>query len=247
VLELEKYLLFTGCAASSLLPHLRDLWLRLLRRILGETEIYDECCGLPLILIGNTKKAHEWFDTKLRRLLRGKTVVTGCPSCYRMLKQYVPEKLDIDPEYNTKHIVELIYESIRDNKISLSNEVKLRVTYHDPCELSRHMGLTEEPRSILRSIPGLEYVEMKLNRERSTCCGGGGLMRYLYPKVSQEITIMKLRNEVLPLNVDAIVTACPFCEYILSDAIKFLGSDNSPKIIDISELILWAMGDDNEY
>ena len=244
---LREYLLFPGCAATSLVPHLADMWLRLLRRLLDKVDIYEVCCGLPLLLMGDVDGAAEWFDENLRQILEGKIVITGCPSCYRMLKQHIVEKLGENPKYEVKHIVEVIHEKIISKNIGLHSRAKLKVTYHDPCELSRHMGITELPRETIRKISGISYVEMDQNRERATCCGGGGLMRLLYPRVSQEIAITKIRREILPLNVDAIVTACPFCEYTLAEAIKSLNLEGKLRVFDIAELILYVLGEDNGH
>ena len=239
-----RYLFFPGCAATSLLPKLKNTWHRILLRTVGEVEIYDKCCGLPLILTGSIDKAKKWFKENVLDSLSGKNVVTGCPSCYRMLKQYVIEKLNIDPNYNVMHIAELIYQALERGKIRLEKEIGLRITYHDPCELSRHMKIADIPRRILESIPGLEIVEMEMNREYATCCGGGGLMRYLYPSVSHEISVMKIKNEILPLKVDAVVSACPFCEYILGEAISSMNLNDKLVILDIAEIALLAMGED---
>ena len=71
------------------------------------------------------------------------------------------------------HATEYLAELIREKKI-VPNELEETVTYHDPCDLGRNSGVFEAPREIIRSIPGIEFVEMPTNRAAATCCGGGG-------------------------------------------------------------------------
>jgi len=72
-------------------------------------------------------------------------------------------------------------------------------------------GIYEEPREILGMIPGIELVEMELNREEVTCCGGGGLLKVSFPFLSARLAREKLEREVTPLGIDTLVTSCPFC------------------------------------
>ena len=69
-------------------------------------------------------------------------------------------------------------------------------------------------------------------------------MRSVLPKLSQEVAISKILSEVLPLGVSGIVTACPFCEYVLSDAIHIMGNEKTLRVFDISDIVLMALGVD---
>lgn len=222
-------------------------WMQILEKVAANIETCNICCGLPLLVSGDFDGAREWFNENLKPIVKDKVIVTGCPSCYRMLKKCVVEVLGIEPDFDVKHIMEIVLEAMSQKKIMFIKEPQLKVTYHDPCELSRHMSITELPREILRKVPGVELIEMRLNREKATCCGGGGLMRLFFPQVSQEIATEKIKNEVVPLNVEAIVTACPLCEYILGEAIKDLGLKDKLKVLDLAELVLLASGEFGEY
>jgi len=235
--------LFLGCAVLDLVPELRDVLLNLLLRLYENVSVIGrgKCCGMPFLIAGNIKDAMS-NGLELSMLLNTyDLIITGCPSCYRMFLYFYP-LLNIKLRTEVKHIVQVIYEALKNGIITLSESIDIKVTYHDPCELARHMDILEEPRYILGRIPGLKLVELPLHGKLSTCCGGGGMMRLLYPKVSQEIAVAKILNEVVPLNVSAIVTACPFCRFVLKDAIRAIGNDDTLKVFDISELVLMSMG-----
>jgi Fe-S oxidoreductase len=85
--------------------------------------------------------------------------------------------------------------------------LKLKVTYHDPCLLKRGLGITEEPRQLLRCVPELEFLEMP---ESDYCCGGGGGLRLTNFEMAKRILKRKM-SFMKDMHVDAIVTCCPTC------------------------------------
>src|SRR3974390_528452 len=109
-------------------------------------------------------------------------------------------------------------------------------TYHDPCYLGRHNQVYEAPRQVLDAIPGLKRVEMKRSRDRSFCCGGGGLMLFYEPKEEERIGVKRVRMAV-EAGANVIVTACPFCMVNIEDAIKVAGLEGKMTAIDLTELV----------
>ncbi len=236
--------LFLGCAIADLVPPLRDLLLLLLSSLYDHVEVIGrgKCCGMPFLMTGKLGEALVQA-AKIASILNAYTlVVTGCPSCYRMLAYFYPKLFNIKIKPTVKHVVQVLADAISNGMIELTRSVNMVVTYHDSCELARHMDIIEEPRKILRSIPGLKFVELERHGKLSTCCGGGGMMRLMYPKISQEIAIKKIIDEVLPLGVSAVVTSCPFCYLVLKDAIDSIKNNNGLRVMDIVELVLTAMG-----
>ena len=108
------------------------------------------------------------------------------------------------------------------------------ITYHDPCYLGRHNNMFDTPRNLLRSIPGLEIVEMERSRARSFCCGGGGGHAWMDEPVGRRINQMRM-EEAMKTGAEVIGLACPFCLQMMEDAITSL--DSSMKAMDLSELI----------
>lgn len=137
-----------------------------------------------------------------------------------------------------EHISELIYRLIRAGKLKLNpveNENSV-YAYHDPCYLGRHNQIYDDPRSVLDAIPGLKRVEMTRLRDRSFCCGGGGLMLFYEPKEDQRMGVLRVRMAA-EAGATVIVTACPFCMTNIEDAIKVAGLEGKMSVIDLTELV----------
>ena len=108
-------------------------------------------------------------------------------------------------------------------------------TYHDPCYLGRHNSLYDVPRQVLDAIPGLQRVEMERCRDRSFCCGGGGLMLF-YEPVEEARMGQKRVQMAKDAGADVIVTACPFCLANIEDAIKTSGLEGQMRVMDLAEV-----------
>ena len=112
----------------------------------------------------------------------------------------------------------------------------MKVTYHDPCHLGRHLsdaGVYEPPRNILKSIPGIELVEMERIRENSWCCGAGASVSQVNPDFAMWTANERLK-EAKATGATALVTSCPWCERNFKDAIKEYGQEI--EIYDIAEI-----------
>ena len=172
-------------------------------------------------------------NTKLISEAGVKKIVTADPHAYNALKNdYVglPE---------VEHISQVIARFLSEGKIKLkpfSREGKI-FTYHDPCYLGRHNGLYDIPRKVIDSIDGLQRVEMgKRCRDRSFCCGGGGL--YLFYEPVEDKRMGQVRVEMAAeAGADVIITACPFCMINLEDAVKTSGLEGKIEVIDLVELV----------
>jgi len=159
-------------------------------------------------------------------------IVTSDPHAMNALKN---DYTEIPP---VEHISQTIARELKAGKIQLKTveDPAAVYTYHDPCYLGRHNGIYDIPREVIDAIPGIRRVDMQKCRDRSFCCGGGGLMLYYEP--IEETRMGKLRVEMAKsAGATVIVTACPFCMVNIEDAIKTSGLEGQMQVIDIVELI----------
>ena len=136
-----------------------------------------------------------------------------------------------------EHISQLIAHEVKEGKIQfhpVDDESKV-YAYHDPCYLGRHNQVYEDPRDVLDAIPGLKRVEMKRSKDRSFCCGGGGLMLFYEPKEEQRMGVLRVKMAA-EAGANVIVTACPFCMANIEDAIKVAGLEGKMSVTDLAEL-----------
>ncbi|NPA96344.1 MAG: 2Fe-2S iron-sulfur cluster binding domain-containing protein [Crenarchaeota archaeon] len=234
-----KVLLFAGCMASYVDRESAVALGKILEAcgirytVLGSDEL---CCGMPLYLAGALEEARDVArrNTEIFRKLGVETVVTPCPSCYRMFKSLYP-KLGVELEnVEVVHAVQLVAELINKGVLRIDKRVDTAVTYHDPCDLGRHEGVFEEPRAVIEAC-AREFIEMRRRKMYAQCCGAGGNVRISNPELSIRIGVDRVRRD-LPPGVTAIVHACPTCKVQLSEACQRVGIE--VRNISIQELVL---------
>jgi len=161
-----------------------------------------------------------------------KRIVTADPHAYNALRH---DYKDLPP---VEHISQVVAREVKAGKIEFNRvEDENKVfTYHDPCYLGRHNQVYDDPRSVLDAIPGLKRVEMKRSRDRSFCCGGGGLMLFYEPTEEQRMGVLRVRMAA-EAGANVIVTACPFCMVNIEDAIKVAGLEGKMSVLDLTELV----------
>lgn len=158
-------------------------------------------------------------------------IVTADPHAYNALKH---DYADVPP---VEHISQVIAREVRAGTIEFTPVDGSRTyTFHDPCYLGRHNGVYDDPRHVLDAIPGLKRVEMTRSRDRSFCCGGGGLMLFYEPKEDQRMGVRRVKMAA-EAGADVLVTACPFCMVNVEDAIKVAGLEGRMTAIDLAELV----------
>jgi heterodisulfide reductase subunit D len=229
---------FIGCVAS-FFPMAQTIPQNLVRildaagvdfTILGGEEW---CCGFPLIGAGVPEKAREMMEHNLGRVreLGAKKVVFSCPSCYRTWREY--EETDVELFHSTQ----LIERLIGDGAIRLG-EVKATVTYHDPCDLGRNGGVYDAPRQILKSIPGITFVELENNRAQSVCCGGGGNLEMVDSGLTGAVADKKI-EEIKRTGAKTVVTSCQQCIRTIKGRARRQKADLT--VCEITEFVLRAM------
>jgi Fe-S oxidoreductase len=159
-------------------------------------------------------------------------IVTSDPHAYNALKH---DYKDMPP---VEHISETIARKLQAGGIKLKHvEDENNVyAYHDPCYLGRHNGIYDAPRDVLDAIPGLKRVEMTRSRDRSFCCGGGGLALFYEAKEDRRMGVKRVQMAA-EAGANVMVTACPFCMVNMEDAIKVAGMEGKMTAIDLTELV----------
>jgi Fe-S oxidoreductase len=159
-------------------------------------------------------------------------IVTADPHAYNALKN------DYDDVPPVEHISQFLAHKVRQGSLTFKplDDGDKVFTYHDPCYLGRHNQVYEDPRTVLDAIPGLKRVDMLRSRDRSFCCGGGGLMLFYEPEEDQRMGVLRVKMAV-EAGANVIVTACPYCMLNMDVANKVAGLEGQLEAIDLAELV----------
>jgi Fe-S oxidoreductase len=145
------------------------------------------------------------------------------------------------------HVIPFLMEHFDRLKPLLKKPLNYSVTYHDSCCLGRHNNYYDEPRHILKSIPGIKLVEMAHNRINTICCGGGGGGMYLdtyFKSQNMERLSDRRIKEAIATGADILAVACPYEIPRFEDALKVAGYDKKMIVRDLLELINESIGED---
>ncbi len=204
--------------------------------ILGTKEV---CCGEAIRKAGNESLFQNLVQQNITNFTEHgvRKILVTSPHCFQTFTEEYPK---YGANFDIVHHSQLLLELIKQGKISFTKEVKRRVIYHDPCYLGRHNDIYEEPRDILRSIPGVELIEFPDSGSESLCCGGGAGGLWLETKKGERLCDLKM-EQAIELQADVLAVACPYCMCMFKDSQVTVPKGDSLQIMDISELIQEAM------
>ncbi|MGQ9695060.1 MAG: heterodisulfide reductase-related iron-sulfur binding cluster [Thermodesulfobacteriota bacterium] len=238
-----EFLFWVGCAgsfddrnkkvATSLVKILKAVGVKF--SILGTEE---GCCGDSARRIGNEYLYQTLVQGNIE-VLKGyevKKILTMCPHCFNTLKNEYPQ---FGGNYEVIHYTQFLAEALRQGRLKLNKPIEKVLTYHDSCYLGRANEVYEEPRQILKSIPGLQLVEMERNHSLSFCCGAGGGRMWMEEKLGTRINQMRT-DQALRTGASLVATACPYCLTMIGDGIKEKELEEKMVAYDITELIVQA-------
>lgn len=244
--EKASTLLFFGCVSSYQDINLIPSALKIVDQAnidymtLGNKE---SCCGYLSYLVGDQKEFERCIEknTQLFNSYRLKEIIATCAGCYRTFKDLYP-KQNGSSNIQVYHMVEYIEKLITEGKLLFKNGTKMKVAYHDPCDLGRHMNIYDPPRNILRAIPFVELIEFPQNRNLARCCGGGGGLKAFDTGMSLEISYKRVQ-QAAGIGAETIVSACPACKANLQTAAARLRKENKTriKVMDLTELVADAL------
>ena len=180
------------------------------------------CCGFPLMMAGQLAQARALMEhnaAEVRRL-GAKRVVMTCPSCHYTWKHVYPAELGGELGFEVVTGVEVLRDLLAAGRLSFAEPKRGGVVaFHDPCDLGRKGGHYEEPREVLRALPGFKVVEMENSREHSLCCGGGGDLETFEPALVASVAARRV-DQAAAAGADHLVSACPQCVRTLAKAVK---------------------------
>ena len=200
--------------------------------ILGEKE---NCCGESIRKTGDEELFKRLARENIKAFIENgvKKILVSSPHCYHTFKNEYPE---FKVNFELVHISQYLFELINEGRLQPTKEYGKKITYHDPCYLGRHNGIFDEPRGVLKKIPGLELIEMAESRIDSLCCGMGGGRVWMETEKSERFSSLRI-EQAIGLGVEELVTACPYCITALEDSRLVLNQEDAIQIKDITEIL----------
>jgi Fe-S oxidoreductase/FAD/FMN-containing dehydrogenase len=237
----SKNVYFAGCTASYVEHDIGAAAVTLLDSAgvdftyLGNVE---NCCGTPMLVAGKWDVFAEVIKKNIEavKATGADTVITSCPACDMMWRYTYKEwadKIGIDCDIKTKHYSEVIVEKLRSGEFKFTHPIEKKVTWHDSCHIGRVSGVYDEPREVIKAIPGVEFEEMAHNRQEGHCCGSV-LTLIKEPLVAHDIGKSRL-DEANEINADSVLALCPCCEFQLR-----VSKDKKNLSVDIQDLATFA-------
>jgi heterodisulfide reductase subunit D len=196
----------------------------------------EVCCGFPLFITGQ----HDMLKDLTKRLVESykakgvKMLLCSCPCCVNIMTRDWPLFYGEALPFKIRHITQYVSDAINRGRLRVNKELRESVIYHDPCYLTRGVGVIEEPREVLRSIPGLTLMEFERHGLNSRCCGAGGAARKVYHENAVAMGRLTI-DEAVAKKADRLVLSCPACYAKVNEAME--GHKNQIRITDIMELL----------
>ncbi len=194
----------------------------------------ESCCGSEVFTLGEEGLFEMQVEDNTEYLneFQAERIVTLSPHCFTTYNAHYP-----DLKTPVIHYTQLLVELINDGKLTWKGELPKKIVYHDPCYLGKQGGIYDEPRELLKSIPGAELVEFARCRERSLCCEGGGGKMWVESESKKERLSETRIKDAKDLGADIVAVACPFCVLTLEDSMKGLGFEEEMRVAEIMELL----------
>ena len=204
--------------------------------VLGPAET---CTGDPARRIGNEFVYQMLAQQNIETLNEAapRTIVASCPHCFNTIAREYPQ---LGGHYEVIHHTQLLARLVEQGKLTPTERIDEKLTYHDPCFLGRHNRVFTPPREILEAVPGIRAEEMHRCKERGFCCGAGGARMWMEERIGKRINIERI-EEALALSPDTISTSCPYCLVMLGDAVAAKKANGEAKdtleVVDVAQLL----------
>jgi Fe-S oxidoreductase len=200
--------------------------------ILGSRE---NCCGESIRKTGDEVLFKRLARENIKTFIDNgvKKILVSSPHCYHTFKNEYPEFM---VNVEVVHISSYLLEFINNGRLDLTKDYGKKVTYHDPCYLGRHNGKYDEPRKLLKKIPGLELIEMADSMENSLCCGGGGGRIWMETPKGERFSDIRIEQAV-GAGAGVLATSCPYCITHFEESRLTQEDPEAIEIKDITEIL----------
>lgn len=245
--EQPEVLFWVGCAGSfderaqrvtkdfvKILSHLEIKF-----AVLGPEET---CTGDPAKRAGNEFlfQMQAMQNIQVLNTYGVKKIVTTCPHCFNTLKNEYP---GLGGNYEVVHHSQYLQQLINDGRLRVQGGAfkGKKISYHDSCYLGRANGVYDAPREVIQALDA-DLVELKRCRTNGLCCGAGGAQMFKEAEKGRKEVNAERTEDVLETKPDYVAVACPFCNTMLTDGVKYANKQDSIKVLDLTELVARANG-----
>ncbi len=237
---------FAGCIANLAFPRLNEATVRVLARNGCEVDLpaSQGCCGALMVHAGMRDDARKLARRNFAAFPRKDydAIITNAAGCGSVLKQYPLLFEEVETEFSAE--AKSFSSRVRDvteflDEIGFNQEfapLKARVTYQDPCHLLHAQKIKAAPRNLIRSIPGIELVELK---DREICCGSAGIYNIIQNEMAERLLAAKMKR-IDETDASLVLTANPGCMLQLRAGVAAGGT--TKRVLHIVELLDKAYG-----
>ncbi len=229
---------FYGCIQEAFLGRINAATVRVLQRNGYEVHFprTQTCCGAAQWHTGDEALAQQLARQNIDTFEPYDVIVNNAGGCGLTLQEY-PDLLKDDLNYAQR--AEQFAQKVQDFSafmaihlaVPLTAELSLRVTYSDSCHLRHGQGVIDQPRALLRMIPGVELVELK---QPDRCCGSAGIYNIVQSQVANAVLDAKMAD-IAATGADVVVTSNTGCHMQLVAGVRRAGLN--ARILHIAELL----------
>jgi Fe-S oxidoreductase len=197
------------------------------------------CCGGPAAEMGYAEQARRFAEHNVAdwRAVGARRILVLDPHDFITFTEDYPRYFGDDYDFEIVLVIDVVAKALRDGKLALPVTVERSATYHDACRLNKRKGIHQEPRELMRAIPGLEFKDVDHVTQWSYCSGAGAGLGIERPDLTAEISRRRI-EQARALDVDMLVSACVWSERPLSGP----GAERNVQVVDLMELVAHAAG-----
>jgi len=175
--------------------------------------------------------------------LKVKTVISPeCGHAYMAIRWEGPNLVGKPFSFKVRHILEVLDELRKDGRLKTTGMESQKLTYHDPCQISRRGGVIDEPRHLIDMIAG-NFVEMPDHGKMNWCCGAGGGVSSNERADEIRLKVFQRKKDQLDaIKPDAIISACSNCRIHLEDGLEEYGMDIP--LLSLTEMLAEHLAED---